>query len=113
MKIKSCPIRNSNTSTVAQAVQLDEEVKHNTFRTSEDNPANHTIHHLNRFYTIPENHYETFKSIGVRNSFDLHIKTFSECSILIRKPIIEVLDYFRRTDYKKPVNKYVLCILLN
>lgn len=98
-------------STVVEPVRSNEEPLH-IFRTSENNPANHTKEHLKRFYTMPpEEKQRLFQSGGFRKSFEVDIKTFAECCIMVRQPALEIISYLRQSDYTKPINKYVICIL--
>lgn len=84
-----------------------------SFRTIEDNPANHNVNHLARYYTMPADiQKQLFQDFGIPKPYINQIKTFQECSLLIRQPAVEVISYLNQTDYTKPVNKYVLCILL-
>ena len=100
-------------STVVEPARSHEEPLQ-IFRTSESNPANHTKEHLKRFYTIPpDDKHRLFQSGGLRKSFEVDIKTFAECCIMIRQPAFEILSYLRQSDYTKPINKYVICILFN
>ena len=83
------------------------------FRTTENNPVNHNTDHIARLYTIPKNiQQQLFQYGGLPRLFMKQVTTFQECAILIRQPAIEVISYLSQTDYTKPVNKYVLCILL-
>lgn len=100
-----------NSSTAAPAIQIQEELPQ-PFRTKESNPANHTKEHLSRFYTIPQDDVKTIFVHGIQKIYNTQIKTFNEMSILIREPAIELLTYLKQTDFTKPVNKYVICILL-
>ncbi|XP_015593883.1 28S ribosomal protein S29, mitochondrial [Cephus cinctus] len=94
--------------TALEAIKVPEEPPQ-TFRTIENNPANHTIDHMNRFYTIaPEIQKQLFQHGGLTKFFQKQVKTFAECSILIRQPAIEIISYIRQSDYSKPPNKYVL-----
>ncbi|XP_033214723.1 28S ribosomal protein S29, mitochondrial isoform X2 [Belonocnema kinseyi] len=95
-------------STVVEPVRFNEEPLQ-IFRTSESNPANHTKEHLKRFYTIPpEEKQRLFQSGGFKKSFEVDIKTFAECAIMVRQPALEIISYLRQSNYTKPINKYVV-----
>lgn len=84
-----------------------------SFRTVENNPANHNTDHIARLYTIPPDiQQQIFQHGGLTKPFIEQITTFQECSILVRQPAVEIISYLQQADYTRPVNKYVLCILL-
>lgn len=97
--------RNQSTSVSEPKVRLDH------FRTSESDPRNHTRDHLYRFYCVEDNiNDRLFKYSQVfgpqsREMFNI----FGETAFMIREPALEVIDYIRRTNYEKPVVRYVLC----
>lgn len=83
------------------------------FRTYENDPSKHTESHLYRFYTItPDHKKQIFQLGGIPKPLKIQMDTFRENCMLIRQPAIEIMNYIRQADYSKPVNKYVLCILL-
>jgi len=84
-----------------------------SFRTTENNPVNHNTDHIARLYTMPSNvQQQLFQHDGLPRTFIKQITTFQEYALLIRQPAIEILSYLNQADYTRPVNKYVLCILL-
>lgn len=84
-----------------------------SFRTTENNPANHDADHIARLYTMPTDvQQQLFQYGGLPRLFTKQVTTFQECALLIRQPAIEIMSYLNQTDYTRPVNKYVLCILL-
>lgn len=84
-----------------------------SFRTTENNPVNHNADHVARLYTVPaETQQQIFQHGGLPPPFKKQITTFQECSLLVRQPAVEIISYLNQADYTKPVNKYVLCILL-
>lgn len=100
-----------NNSTVAEAARINDEPLQ-TFRTTENNPINHTDDHLNRFYTLSTaKTQQLFQHGGLPKKFQQQIDTFCEHSLLIREPALEIISCLKLTDYSRPVNKYVLCIL--
>lgn len=83
-----------------------------SFRTAENNPINHNTDHIARLYTVPiDIQQQIFQHGGLPKIFMKQITTFQECSIMVRQPAIEIISYLNQTDYTRPVNKYVLCIL--
>lgn len=98
------------TSTAAQPIQIQDELIQ-TFRTKENNPSKHSAVHLNRYYTIPYNEIDTIFAQSIPGEYRKQNKTFQEMCILIRKPAIELINCLSQTDYTKPINKYVICIL--
>jgi len=103
---------NRKFNTVAQ-VKDEQPSQVCSFRTTENNPVNHNVNHLARLYTIPTDiQKQIFQYGGLTRSFMKQVITFQECSILIRQPVVEIISYLHQADYTKPVNKYVLCILL-
>lgn len=95
-------------ATASEAVQLQEEVPVH-FRTVENNPVNHTAQHKGRFYTIPNEIYKKlFTHGGIAGHFQKQVKTFNECSILVREPALEIISHMQSTDYSKPANRYLL-----
>jgi len=85
-----------------------------TFRTNESNPSNHSTQHLSMYYTIPQ---DIANKLFILGGFDkeqqMTIKTFRETAVMVRKPALEIMDYLRRADYSRPVNRYVLCMTFN
>lgn len=83
-------------------------VKHEDFRTIESNPTKHTTAHIGRFYTIDPSVKKTLFPYGtIPKTFFEDAKTFNEMSIMIREPAVEVINYLNKTDYSKPVNRFV------
>lgn len=97
-------------STAPQAAQIQEEVPQ-TFRTLENNPVNHNEQHLGKFYTLPMDQIDTIFTRGITTELKKQIKTFNEMCLLVRKPALDILSCLAQTNYNKPVNKYVICIL--
>lgn len=86
----------------------DVNVKSADLRTLESNPTNHTEAHLNRIYTIDAAYKKTiFHRTTMPKEFGEDAKTFGELSLLVREPAVEVINYLNKTDYKKPVNRFV------
>lgn len=99
-------------STATQTAPIQDELLQ-SFRTREANPEKHNIEHLNRFYTVPSEEIKSIFCHGLPAKYQKQTKTFAEMCILIRKPALEILSCLAQTDYSKPVNKYVICILFH
>ncbi|KAK3923129.1 28S ribosomal protein S29, mitochondrial [Frankliniella fusca] len=79
------------------------------FRTSESDPQNHSNSQLGRFYTVPEDIKQTiFKYGGLPRKFDDLTHVFTETSIMVRKPFLEIKDYVQRIDFNRPTVRIVL-----
>ncbi|XP_058830079.1 small ribosomal subunit protein mS29 [Topomyia yanbarensis] len=79
------------------------------FRTGETDPANHNKSHLSRFYTIPVDvRKQIFAYGGLPKTFERQTKTFNENCLMVRQPAVELIGYLKRTDFRKPVNRFVL-----
>ncbi|XP_012260671.1 28S ribosomal protein S29, mitochondrial [Athalia rosae] len=113
-KVESILRRVSATSlkkygTASEAVQLQYEQPPVHFRTIENNPMNHTAQHQGRFYNMPiETSKKLFTAGGLPKKFQTQVKTFNECSLLVRSPALEIISYLQNTDYSKPATRYVL-----
>jgi len=80
-----------------------------SFRTTENNPANHNTDHINRLYTVPTDiQQQLFQHGGLPALFLKQVTTFQECAFLVRQPAIEIMSYLNQADLTRPVNKYVL-----
>ncbi|XP_011496930.1 PREDICTED: 28S ribosomal protein S29, mitochondrial [Ceratosolen solmsi marchali] len=96
-----------NTSSFAETMELSDEILPSIY-TRETDPVYHNESHLNKLYNIPSKDCATILSHGLMNQYKIQLKIFNEMSILIRKPSIELLSYLSKSDYAKPVNKYVI-----
>lgn len=83
-----------------------------SFRTIENNPANHNADHIARMYTVPpEVQQQIYQHGGITAIYRKQIATFQEFSMLVRSPAVEIISYLTQADHARPVNKYILCIL--
>lgn len=83
-------------------------LKFDNFRTLESNPTNHTEAHLTRYYTVePSLRKTTFHKTTMPKMFFEDSKTFGEMSLMVREPAVELIGYLNKTDYKKPINRFV------
>ncbi len=85
-----------------------------TFRTNETNPSQHSTQHLSMYYTMPsEVVNKLFVLGGWHKEQQITFKTFNETSIMIRSPALEVIQYLKKADYSRFINRYVLCMDFN
>ncbi|XP_052900692.1 28S ribosomal protein S29, mitochondrial [Anopheles moucheti] len=95
----------SATATLANKVKP----KLEEFRTTEQIVAEHQRTTIGRFYTIQADvRKKIFGHGGLPKSFEKQIKTFNECSLMVRLPAVEIIEYIKRTDFNRPVNRFVL-----
>ncbi|XP_058065340.1 small ribosomal subunit protein mS29 [Anopheles bellator] len=79
------------------------------FRTIEQDPDRHGRTTVGRFYTIPNDvRKQLFSHGGLPKNFEKQIKTFNECCLMVRRPALEIMEHLRRTDFGRPVNRFVL-----
>lgn len=111
MRRVSLSISRGYTTAVAEPVRA-RDVPVDSFRTIESNPVNHDHKHLNRYYKMSDDmRKKLFLHGGMPKNLLAQFDTFVENCILIRQPTLEIISYLKTTDYSKPVNRYVLCIL--
>uniref|UniRef100_A0A182K2S1 Small ribosomal subunit protein mS29 n=1 Tax=Anopheles christyi TaxID=43041 RepID=A0A182K2S1_9DIPT len=92
-----------------KAAALNRPPKLDEFRTPENNVTNHSRASIGRYYTVPTDvRKQIFGHGGLPKSFERQIKTFNECSLMIRQPAVEIIEYLKRTDFNRPVNRFVL-----
>ncbi|XP_059615193.1 small ribosomal subunit protein mS29 [Phlebotomus argentipes] len=79
------------------------------FRTSEVQPSRQSALQEGKFYTItPEVRKRLFTFGGLTKTYEKQMKTFAETTLMVRQPALEIMDYIKRTNFSKPVNRYVL-----
>lgn len=104
---RTCRLLKSNYglySTVAEPQARLEE-----FRTSENDPTNHTQDHVSKFYEInSETKKKLFRYGGITKSVEKQIKSFNETCLMVRHPAVEVINFIKNTDFNKPIVRYVL-----
>ncbi|XP_035893558.1 28S ribosomal protein S29, mitochondrial [Anopheles stephensi] len=95
----------NTTATLASKLQP----KVDEFRTTEQSVANHSRTTIGRYYTIPTDvRKKIFGHGGLPKSFERQTKTFNECSLMVRQPAVEIIEYIKRSDFSRPVNRFVL-----
>lgn len=106
-------IRSSRRTIISAATKdVADQTNLPSFRIAESNPAEHDESCLNRIYTVPSD-ITTLLTANTTIELRKQVQIFRELGILVRQPTIEMISYLEQTDYTKPINKYVLCILLN
>ncbi|XP_077012528.1 small ribosomal subunit protein mS29 isoform X1 [Tamandua tetradactyla] len=94
------------------AVHLDDQVPVESpkviSRTSESDPAKHGEQHEGQHYNIPFQDLKTIFPHGLPPRFVMQVKTFSEASLMVRKPALELLHYLKNTSFAHPAVRYVL-----
>ncbi|XP_064621052.1 small ribosomal subunit protein mS29-like [Lineus longissimus] len=92
----------------AQEVRAKEARTRPIFRTIIAEPAKHSLQQEGMFYTIPKDESDRYLQKGFSTEFIRTIKTFNECSLMVRKPAIEVIHYLKQMNYNQPAVRYVL-----
>lgn len=82
-------------------------------RCAESNPEKHTISDAGLFYTIPAEDFSRLcPKPGPGNLMSTQlledVTAFGECSIMIREPALEIINYLKNSDYSLPVQSYLL-----
>lgn len=83
-------------------------VRLNSFRTSENDPDQHSSGQLGQFYTIPAKEKGIFQHGGIPKAFQIQSNTFNETCLMVREPALEVINYLKKVDYTKPAIRFVL-----
>ncbi|GAB6028568.1 hypothetical protein CHUAL_002709 [Chamberlinius hualienensis] len=97
----------SNLSNAQNESSLD--ILRTPFRCVENNPLNHNSNHEGKFYQIPtEDYQKLFTFRGLHQPFKNLLKAFHENTIMIRKPVLEIISCFQNTNFDLPVNRYAL-----
>jgi len=78
------------------------------YRTGSD-PNSFTQQHIGQWYTVPVAHLE---KLSYKKSLPAHyarqVETLLECSIMIRRPFVDVLNCLRQHNPDTPVIRYVI-----
>lgn len=62
------------------------------------------------FQPIPRDVYERLFSVNGFEPFSSDLfEVLDDKSIMVRQPYLQILDYIERTDFNRPVNRYVIC----
>ena len=65
---------------------------------------------IGTFQSIPKDVYERLFSVNGFEPFSSDLfEVLDDQSIMVRPPFLQILDYIEKTDFKRPVNRYVIC----
>ncbi|XP_059166904.1 small ribosomal subunit protein mS29-like [Physella acuta] len=78
------------------------------FRTSENDPRQHTLDHVGLFYTIPKDEVDGLLKDTIHPWHMRLMKTFNESCLMVRKPSIELNEYIRNFNLNHPVPRFIL-----
>ncbi|XP_036319082.1 28S ribosomal protein S29, mitochondrial [Rhagoletis pomonella] len=79
------------------------------YRTAESNTDLHSKVHEAKFYTLPpDEKKQLFGGGGLPRQFEQQVKTFTEACLMVRPAALELINYIRNTNFKRPVVRYVL-----
>ncbi|XP_075975150.1 mitochondrial ribosomal protein S29 [Anticarsia gemmatalis] len=80
-----------------------------TFRTTENSPAQHNDKQVGLFYTMnPDLCKQLFSHGGFPKSFMKQTKTFTETSIMVRQPALDIMDCIKASDMNQPAIRYLI-----
>ncbi|CAK1601607.1 unnamed protein product [Parnassius mnemosyne] len=80
-----------------------------TFRTTETSPVQQNDNQVGLFYTIEKDVCKKlFGHGGLPKSYMKQTKTFTETTLMIRQPALDVIDCIKASDLNKPAIRYVL-----
>ncbi|XP_044304629.1 28S ribosomal protein S29, mitochondrial [Varanus komodoensis] len=91
-----------------QDAQLSPDKPRAIFRTSENDPGNHTEKHVGQYYTLPLEEVQVTFPHGLPKRFSQQIKTFNEACFMVREPAVELLTYLKQTNFAYPAVRYIL-----
>ncbi|KAJ8289991.1 hypothetical protein GJAV_G00007500 [Gymnothorax javanicus] len=94
----------------SEAVEPEPPVRsiHAVCRTTECDPAHHSEQHSGQHYTLPPATVRNLFPHGLPARFQLQVKTFNECSVMVREPALEIISHLKKADYSKPAIRYLL-----
>lgn len=108
MTLNVTPLVVSRTNS-SLAEQFQQASLKSIFKTNQQDPMKHKIHHEGLFYTVPENDKtRIFGMKGLSTDFMRQCKVFQETCFMVRKPALEVLDYVKNANYDHPVLRVIL-----
>lgn len=84
-----------------------------SIRTEVTDPRLHGEQHVGRFYRIPPDIFDgLFQLAGYTERRRKMLDVLADPSIMVRKPALEIIKLLNKTNYNKPVNRFVICELL-
>uniref|UniRef100_A0A0B6Z623 Small ribosomal subunit protein mS29 n=1 Tax=Arion vulgaris TaxID=1028688 RepID=A0A0B6Z623_9EUPU len=96
-------LRASSSATQSQPADVRQ-----VFRTSVDDPRQHTLDHEGLYYRISEVEANSLFNECIQPHQLRLMKTFNETCVMVRKPSLELEDYIRNINFKHPVHRFVL-----
>ena len=62
-------------------------------------------------YVLPKEHSDRLFTLndGFNKEHEDYFAFHGEVAFLIRRPALEIMNLLEKTDFNKPVNRYVLC----
>lgn len=80
-----------------------------TFRTTEASPVQHNENQIGLFYTVnPDICKQLYSHGGLPKSFLKQTKTFTETTLMVRRPALELIQCISESDLNQPAIRYVL-----
>ncbi|XP_046959375.1 28S ribosomal protein S29, mitochondrial [Vanessa cardui] len=80
-----------------------------TFRTTETSPSKQNENQIGLFYTVNNDVCkQLFGHGGLPKSYMKQTKTFTETSLMVRLPALDIINCIKATDFDKPVIRYML-----
>ncbi|KAI8438015.1 hypothetical protein MSG28_010671 [Choristoneura fumiferana] len=71
--------------------------------------SQHNDKQIGQFYTLqPDLCKQLFGQGGFPKSFMKQTKTFTETTIMVRQPALDIMECIKATDFEKPVIRYVI-----
>lgn len=81
-----------------------------SFRTEVSDPRLHGQSHVARYYTPPTEVSDAlFKFAGFTAKQREMMSVLDDRSIMVREPALEIIRLLKRTDFSRPVNRFVIC----
>ena len=91
------------------SVAAEQKLKPEDFRTTINDPKEHTSNAAAKFYRMEQDvKKKLFSHGGLPKTYEKQLKTFGEACIMVREPALEIIDHISKTDFSKPATRYVL-----
>jgi len=83
------------------------------FRCDRDEPSQHTLNDTGLFYKLPDDVYSRmttpeWNTLAFPHRYQKCASIFNEACMMIREPGLEIVNILEQTDYKLPVNRFLL-----
>lgn len=81
-----------------------------SYRTEVSDPRVHGEEHVGRYYAVPPDVIDGFFQFGgYTEKQRAMMSLLGDHSIMVRKPALEIIDFLKKTDFSRPVNRFVIC----